>query len=108
MLVEETPLTSLPQEITAEWQLSDLVAGEERKTYRVSQDPIVPETEISFAAAGLARLKTGLLRAGLDPSTFPWPPPDDPKRSPYRGLKALDDKDAAVFFGREAAIVRGP
>jgi len=28
-------------------------------------------------------------------------------RSPYPGLRPLDTEDAAVFFGRDAAIVRG-
>ncbi|MFO0734191.1 MAG: hypothetical protein U0361_25145, partial [Nitrospiraceae bacterium] len=38
---------------------------------------------------------------------FDWPPAHDPKRAPYRGLKALEAEDAAIFFGRDAAIVRG-
>ena len=67
----------------------------------------MPETEVSLAEEGLARLKIGLQRAGLGASNFPWPPPNDPDRAPYRGLKALKAQDAAVFFGREAAIVRG-
>ena len=46
-------------------------------------------------------------RAGLDARNFPWPPRDEPNRAPYRGLKALEPQDAAIFFGRDAAIVRG-
>lgn len=107
VLVEATPLDSLPAEMTSEWQLCDLVTGTERCTFRVAHDPIVPETEVSLAEAGLARLRIGLQRAGLDPSSFPWPPSDDPKRAPYRGLNPLEAADAAVFFGRDAAIVRG-
>ena len=38
---------------------------------------------------------------------FGWPPPGDPDRAPYRGLRALEAEDAAIFFGRDAAIVRG-
>ena len=57
VLIEATPLDSLPPEITSEWQLCDLVAGAERCTWRVHHDPIVPETEISFAEAGLVRLR---------------------------------------------------
>src|SRR4029453_19318721 len=49
----------------------------------------------------------GLDRAGLDATTFPWPPASDPNRVPYRGLRALESEDAAVFFGRDAAVVRG-
>jgi hypothetical protein len=43
----------------------------------------------------------------LDATSFPWPPQNDPKRAPYRGLRALEPQDAAIFFGRDAAIVRG-
>ncbi len=107
VLVEAIPLDSLPAEMTSEWQLCDLVTGTERCTFRVAYDPIVRETEVSLAESGLARLRIGLQRAGLDPSSFPWPPPDDPKRAPYRGLNPLEAADAAVFFGRDAAIVRG-
>ncbi len=107
VLVEATPLESLPKEMTAEWQLCDLVQGAQLRDYHVAHDPIVPPTSVSFAEAGLVRLKIGLQRAGLDPASFPWPPPDDPKRIPYRGMKPLEAADAAVFFGRDTAIVRG-
>ena len=33
--------------------------------------------------------------------------PEDPTRAPYRGLRALEPQDAAIFFGRDAVIVRG-
>ena len=49
------------------------------------------------------RLKEGLKRAGLDPTTFPF----DADRRPYPGFAYLEEKDAAVFFGRDAQIVRG-
>jgi hypothetical protein len=107
VIIEPTPIESLQKEMTAEWQLCDLVAGVERWTRRVHQDPLVPDTEISLAQAGLTRLKIGLQKSGLDPSTFPWPPENEKGRAPYRGLKPLESQDAAVFFGREAAIVRG-
>ncbi|MGH8660701.1 MAG: beta-propeller domain-containing protein, partial [Burkholderiales bacterium] len=107
VLVEATPLDALPREMTTELQLCDLVTGAARCSFRVSQEPIVPETDVSFAEDGLLRLRVGLQRAGLDPARFPWPPHGDPNRAPYRGLNALEPEDAAVFFGREAAIVRG-
>ncbi len=53
--------------------------------------------------AGYDRLKEGLRRAGLDPATFPF----DTGRRPYPGLSSLEERDAAIFFGREAQIVRG-
>src|SRR5205085_2935386 len=61
---------------------------------------------ISYRAAGLGLLRRGLERAGLDAQSFPWPPPDEPDRAPYRGLRALEPQDAAIFFGRDAMIVR--
>jgi formylglycine-generating enzyme required for sulfatase activity len=106
VMIEPTPLDSLPKEMTAEWQLCDLVMGAEQQRFHVSQDQIVPPTDVSFAGMGLAKLKQGLQKAGLDPSAFPWPPPNKPDRLPYRGLKALEAEDAAVFFGREASLIR--
>ena len=49
------------------------------------------------------RLKEGLKRANLDPKTFYF----EKGRRPYPGLKALTEDDAAIFFGRDAQIVRG-
>ncbi len=49
------------------------------------------------------RLKEGLKRAGLDPTTFPFPA----DRRPYPGFAYLEEQDAAIFFGRDAQIVRG-
>lgn len=106
-LVAPVPLAELPGELTAEWQLCDLAHGEPRRVFAVAQPPVVAATTVALAEDGLLRLKHGLQRAGLDPETFPWPPPGEPDRSPYRGLKALDAGDAAVFFGRESAVVRG-
>jgi hypothetical protein len=107
VVVEDTPLHTLRVEMTAERQLCDLVTLAARRTFRVSHGPVVPETEISFSEDGLARLKLGLQKTGLDPASFRWPPKNDPDRTPYRGLKALESHDAAVFFGREESIVSG-
>lgn len=49
-------------------------------------------------------LAAGLRRANLHPTQFAWPPPDEPHRSPYRGLRSLDEADAGIFFGRDHAI----
>ena len=49
------------------------------------------------------RLKEGLTRVGLDPSSFPF----EAGRRPYPGFAFLEEKDAAIFFGRDAQIVRG-
>jgi len=49
------------------------------------------------------RLKEGLKRAGLEPTSFPFAA----GRRPYPGFAYLGEEDAAVFFGRDAQIVRG-
>jgi TIR domain len=49
------------------------------------------------------RLKEGLKRAGLDPTSFPF----EAGRRPYPGFAYIEEQDAAVFFGRDAQIVRG-
>src|SRR5258706_1541064 len=50
---------------------------------------------------GYRRLWAGLREVGLDPaSVFEW----DGKRSPFRGLEPFEEKDAAVFLGREKEI----
>jgi hypothetical protein len=52
---------------------------------------------------GYERLRLGVMAAGIDADTFEYVP----GRSPYSGLRALTEKDAALFFGREAQIVAG-
>ncbi|WP_407116188.1 TIR domain-containing protein [Bradyrhizobium sp. LMG 9283] len=49
------------------------------------------------------RLREGLRRGGLDPSSFPF----EVGRRPYPGFAFLEERDAAIFFGRDAQIVRG-
>jgi hypothetical protein len=75
-------------------------------SFTVVRLPLVPETVVSFPRAALEGLARGLRKAGLAASTFLWPPERRPDRPPFPGLRALDEVDAAVFFGREAAIVR--
>ena len=65
---------------------------------------------VLFLTDGLSRIKLGLLGAGISrvlPKHFPWPPTDDPKRKPYRGLRPLEFKDAGVYFGRNTEILNG-
>jgi WD40 repeat protein len=106
LIIEPIPLAHLPEQMTAEWQVCDLVCTGEAVSFTVEGPPLVGVTRIEFPRTGLEALARGLRKAGLDPATFPWPPNEDPGRSPYPGLRALDRSDAAVFFGREAAIVR--
>lgn len=62
--------------------------------------------EVSFSARALRRLRDAVVGHGIGADTFVWPPPSAPDRSPYRGWAALDEFDAAVFFGRDAQIAR--
>jgi WD40 repeat protein len=88
VIVAPTPLASIPTELSAHYQIVDI-------------------SDRATADEGFERLRWGLKRAGLDPLDFQWPPADEPSRSPYRGLLSLEEKDAGVFFGRDAAITRG-
>ena len=81
VIAGEVDLAHLSQEITSDHQAVDIL-----------HDP-----------HGWERLKEGLKRAGLDPESFPF----EPGRRPYPGFEPLTEQDAAVFFGREAHIVRG-
>lgn len=52
---------------------------------------------------GYSRLKIGLLERELDPrKVFDW----DHNRSPYPGLMAFQEADAAIFFGRGKEIIK--
>jgi tetratricopeptide (TPR) repeat protein len=88
VFVAPTSFDELPLELKAKFQLTDISSPDR-------------ETE------GFQRLAVGLKRAGLDPQSFEWPPAEQPDRAVYRGLEALDVADAAIFFGRDAAITRG-
>lgn len=43
-------------------------------------------------------------RLTLPPTSFRWPPHNDLKRAPFRGLEPLESVDAGVFFGRDGPI----
>lgn len=106
VIVQPVELSTLPEQMTAEWQVCDLTGAEDPVRFNVEQPPHVPPAQVVFSGVALAALAQGLSRAGLAPSSFIWPPEAEPRRSPYPGLRALDGADAAVFFGRDAAIVR--
>ncbi len=105
VVVKQTPIADLPVELTAEWQLVDLSAPDTGWSVTISPPRYEPETTVKFSGTGLARLRSGLEKAGLDATTFHWPPAHDLGRSPYRGLLPLDQDDAGIFFGRDGAIV---
>lgn len=85
-------------------QATDLHGGTDHVVF-MAKLPDGSETPVTFSADGLARLKTGLERAGLDPRHFAWPPAHDPDRSPFPGLRPFAEDDAGIFFGREGPII---
>jgi WD40 repeat protein len=92
---------SAGEELMAKWQSCDLFGG----TDKVSIE--VPGGEpVTFAREGLRRLSTGIRRAGISVTTFPWPPNDDPNRAPYRGWEPFEPVDAGIFFGRDGELAR--
>ena len=53
---------------------------------------------------GYRRLAIALKQRGLDPrDVFDW----DPKRPPYPGLRAFQEVDAAIYFGRGEEVLNG-
>jgi WD40 repeat protein len=70
-------------------------------------DPVLTDRQIIDMTAdrelALGRLDRGLTLAGLDAShPFDW----DGSRPPYPGLLCFEEKDAAVFFGRDEQVGR--
>jgi len=104
-ILKPVEIGELPTELTAEWQLSHLVGDGPKSALAFTHRGQAQQVE--FLTDGLLRLRLGLDNAGLDARYFPWPPPDDPQRPPYRGLVPLEEKDAAIYFGRDAQIIRG-
>ncbi len=92
-------------EYAATWQMVDLCAGTDAQIRKARLPGSATEGHVAWSQTGLRRLKIGLDKAGLDPKYFEWPPDNEPKRSPYPGLRALEAADAGVFFGRDAALV---
>jgi formylglycine-generating enzyme required for sulfatase activity len=106
MIEEGISVDELPSEVTSTWQFVNLATGRDHKQFRVTMPITGAEMHVTFSQQGLARLKNGLARAGLHASFFNWPPENDPRRSPYRGLRPLEADDAGIFFGREAPIIK--
>ncbi|WP_319454892.1 MULTISPECIES: TIR domain-containing protein [unclassified Mycobacterium] len=89
-------------DITAEWQRCDLFADGPQTTVAVAGGQ-----PVQFNAVALDRLRRAIEGTGVGPENFVWPPAEDLERAPYRGWEPFDDVDAGVFYGRDAAIVRG-
>ena len=105
VLIEDLANEEIPEVLTGEWQIVRLASGRDGVMLRAIIPITQKEAHVVFSAEGLQRLKHGLEMAGLDPKHFVWPPPSDPTRPPYRGLRPLEADDAGIFFGRDAAVV---
>ena len=105
VLIEDLTVEEIPKDLSGDWQVVRLASGRDH----VMLHAVVPitheEIHVTFSQEGLQRLKHGLEQAGLDPKYFAWPPPSDPNRPPYRGLRPLEAEDAGIFFGRDGPIV---
>lgn len=88
--------------ITKRWQRCDLFADGDKTEIEVRSGP-----PARFSSAALDQLKTAIEGTGVGPERFVWPPKEDPRRAPYRGLEPFEDVDAGVFFGRDAEIAQG-
>jgi WD40 repeat protein len=88
------------EDLTGEWQYCDLFGGDDVMSVDIGE-----EEPVIFNGDGLRRLMTGIERAGVGVASFPWPPPSQPDRAPYRGWEPFEDIDAGVFFGRDAELV---
>jgi WD40 repeat protein len=90
------------QDITAEWQRCDLFGGGPKTVVHAAGS-----APVEFATAGLYGLRDAIRGTGIGAEYFVWPPPNEPDRAPYRGWEPFEERDAAVFYGRDAALVRG-
>jgi len=105
LLIEDIPINELPDELTETWQLVNLASGNDHALLQAKHPQTGNEQHVHFSQSGLAQLRTGLVKAGLDPRFFEWPPTHDAKRPPYRGMRPLEMEDAGIFFGREAPTI---
>jgi WD40 repeat protein len=94
--------SSRADEKTKAWQRVDLFGSDEEiKIHLGDGGP-----PIAFSADGLQALKEEIITKGIGADSFVWPPPEEPDRAPYRGWEPLEEVDAAVYFGRDAELLR--
>jgi WD40 repeat protein len=105
VLIDDLPLSDLPASLTTVWQVVNLASGHDHEIFRTVLPDLSKEEHVHFSRSGLARLKAGLDKAGLDPRFFAWPPEDERNPAPYPGLRPLEAEDAGIFFGREAPTI---
>jgi WD40 repeat protein len=105
LLIEDIEIEALPDELTASWQLVNLSSGSDHQLFETTHPTTGEQQHVHFSVSGLTCLKTGLVKAGLAPQFFEWPPQHDHERAPYRGMRPLEADDAGIFFGREAPTI---
>ena len=99
-------------DISSEWQRFDLFADGPQTDVDGTAVPewarlVDPGPPVRFNTAFLDQLRRTIEGSGISPENFVWPPAEDRTRAPYRGWEAFESIDSGVFFGRDAAIVRG-
>jgi formylglycine-generating enzyme required for sulfatase activity len=62
---------------------------------------------VQFNSQALAKIKDQLIKSGITPDYFAWPPPGKQDADPFPGLSHFTEEDAGIFFGRDADILRG-
>jgi hypothetical protein len=105
IVIDDLPLSKLPTTLTTTRQVINLASGHDHILLRADLPDLSKEEHVTFSRSGLARLKAGLDKAGLDPRFFAWPQENEPDRAPYPGLRPLEAGDAGIFFGREAPTI---
>jgi formylglycine-generating enzyme required for sulfatase activity len=109
LLIDDCPLDRLPGGLTSQWQVVRLT-GDPAERFIAVHPHSHQQWPVHMAKAGLAQLKRGLQKAGIGPENFDLQREQNGPfgwRSPYPGLEALEPEDAAVFFGRNADLIRG-
>ena len=106
LLIEPLAIAELPPELSGNWQVTDLISGQDRACFRVKLPRTQQVVDVSLSQEGLRRLRAGLVKAGLDPRFFAWPPTNDRERPPYRGLRPLEAEDVHGPVAVESLHVR--
>ena len=105
VVAKKFDIANLPGNMADDWQVVDLTRSGQKEKFSVTAITDGTVHKVSFNIAELTRLKTGLENTGINPKYFEWPPQNEPDRSPYQGLKALQQEDAGIFFGRDGQVV---
>ena len=71
VIVEPIPLSQLPEQMTAEWQVCDLANARDPVACTVVRLPTVHETVVSFPRAELEGLAGGMRKVGLAHRPYP-------------------------------------